>query len=63
MEDLIKLRNELFTEIFEFKTKDVPKIVQFCRKLTEITGVQVCIENGSTYEYISQVYESAIHSK
>lgn len=58
--DLVKERNELFDENFKVKINDVQRIKTFCDEINKITGVQVCNNAGMIYEYLPQVYKSAV---
>lgn len=60
-EKLEQERNILFDENFNYKSNDIERIKQFCKALKEITGVQVCNVQGSAYEYLPQIYRSAIN--
>lgn len=51
-------RNELFDSNFNYISNDVIRIKKFCNFLKEKTGIQVCNIQGSTYEYLPQVYRS-----
>lgn len=53
-------REDLFDESFDFQSEDVDRIKKFCRELCDETGVQVCNNNGMTYEYLPQVYRSVL---
>lgn len=58
---LEKERNELFDANFKYKSTDIKRIIKFCKTLREITGVQVCNAQGSMYEYLPQIYRSALN--
>lgn len=53
-------REVLFDENFRPKSQDVGRIKVFCKEISRITGVLVCNDKGMLYEYISQVYQSAV---
>ena len=63
MDDLIKDRALLFDEQFKPKVNDVEKIRDFCKRLSDITNIQVCTSNGYLYEYLPQVYNSVVKNK
>lgn len=54
-------RNELFDEQFRPKTQDIERLKVFCKEISHITGVQVCNEKGMMYEYLPQIYQSAVN--
>ena len=54
-------REELFDEDFKHKSDDIERLAKFGQTLKDITNVQVCTSTGSTYEYLPQVYRSAIN--
>ena len=58
--DIQKEREELFDENFKLKSNDVERIRNFCQELSNLTNVQVCTNNGMLYEYLPQVYNSAL---
>ncbi|MBQ8218197.1 MAG: hypothetical protein IJZ79_02735 [Bacilli bacterium] len=58
--DLVKERQELFDEKFRLKSSDAERVKEFCKEISKITGVQVCNDKGMIYEYIPQVYQSAV---
>lgn len=60
MNSLVEERNELFDESFKPKIRDLDKILKFCKKLSDETGIQVCTNNGHLYEYLPQVYNSVV---
>ena len=60
MATLQEERDILFDENFKSKTNDKLKMIRFCAKLKEITGVQVCNYEGMAYEYLQTVYNSAV---
>jgi len=60
MNSIEKERHELFDENFKLKSSDTERIKEFCKKISNITGVQVCNDKGMIYEYIPQVYQSAV---
>lgn len=62
MNNLENERNELFDDSFKHKTDDVNRIREFCKGLSDVTGVQVCNNVGSTYEYLPQVYRSVVRN-
>ena len=53
----------LFDENFNCKTKDVDKVVHFCNKLKQATGIHTCNHLGMLYEYFPQVYRGYINLK
>lgn len=57
---LIKERKALFDNNFKHKTTDVTRVIDFCRFLKDVTGVQVCNIAGGTYEYLPQIYRSVL---
>ena len=63
MFDLEYIKNE-YNEIFDatgkIKIIDKERVVDFCKMLTMITGIQVCNKYGDVYDYIYNVYESAL---
>lgn len=58
---LEKERNELFDEEFRCKSNDIERVKNFCKYLREVSGVQVCNCQGSTFEYLPQIYRSVIN--
>lgn len=58
--DIQKEREELFDENFKLKSNDIERIRNFCQELSNLTNVQVCTNNGMLYEYLPQVYNSAL---
>lgn len=58
--DLQKERQELFDNQFKPKTQDIDRLKDFCKELSKITGIQVCNDKGMMYEYLPQVYQSAV---
>ena len=56
--DIREERQELFDEDFNHKSQNVERVKNFCKVLSDTTGVQVCNNNGMTYEYLPQVYNS-----
>ena len=58
--ELKKWRDKLFTENFKPKTSNIEEIVNFCKELSNITGIQVCTDDGLIYEYLPQVYKSVV---
>lgn len=63
MKRLEKERNELFDEQFKHKSNNPERVKEFCQELRDVTGVQVCNNNGLTYEYLPQVYNSVVKKK
>lgn len=53
-------REALFDDKFKPKSQDIERIKLFCKEISNITGVQVCNDKGMLYEYIPQVYKSAV---
>ncbi len=53
-------REALFDDRFRPKSQDIERIKKFCQTISSITGVQVCNDKGMIYEYIPQVYQSAL---
>lgn len=53
-------RDALFDEHFKPKSQNIERIKKFCQEISSITGVQVCNDKGMIYEYIAQVYQSAL---
>lgn len=60
MSELLTEREVLFDEDFRLKSKDLNRIKKFCKMLCDETGIQVCNNNGSIYEYLPQVYNSVV---
>ncbi len=56
--DIREERQELFDEDFNHKSQNVERVKNFCKVLSDTTGVQVCNNSGMTYEYLPQVYNS-----
>lgn len=61
--DLVKERNELFDEDFKPKVSDIERIVAFCQRLTNMTGIQCCTYYGAIFECLPNVYESVVKSE
>ena len=53
-------RAAIFDDTFKPKIQDVERIRKFCQEISTITGVQVCNDKGMLYEYLPQVYQSAL---
>ena len=58
--DIQQERIELFDENFKPISTDIIRVKNFCQAISDITGVQVCNDKGMTYEYLPQVYISAV---
>ena len=58
--NIVSERNLLFDENFKYKSTDSIKMVRFCNELKRITGIQTCNCFGMMYEYLPEVYESAL---
>lgn len=54
-------REALFDDRFKPRSQDIERIKNFCQTISKITGVQVCNDKGMIYEYIPQVYQSALN--
>lgn len=59
-EEMIAKRHELFNEDFSIKKNDQDEIINFCRQLTDITGIQCCNVFGYTNELLPKIYNSCI---
>jgi hypothetical protein len=60
--DIVQRKNELFDENFKCKTDNIEDVKEFCDVLTDVTGVQVCTNNGQMYEYLPNAYISAVNA-
>lgn len=63
IEELQKEKSALFDDKFGHISTDINRVKDFCKMLREETGVQVCNNNGGTYEYLPQVYRSVVKKK
>lgn len=52
--------NAIFDSNGKIKVSDNERVVNFCKAITMLTGIQVCNKYGNVYEYIHEVYKSAI---
>jgi len=53
-------KESLFDENFNCLTRDTDKIIHFCNRLKQITGIHTCNHLGMMYEYLPIVYRSAL---
>lgn len=60
LEYIEKEYNEIFDADKKIITDNEDKILDFCKILTMITGIQVCNKYGNIYDYIHEVYISAL---
>jgi hypothetical protein len=54
-------RNTLFDEDFNCISNDLDLLLQFGDELKALTGIQVVNKYGMIYEYLPQVYNSAVN--
>lgn len=59
-QEMMDMRDILFNENFSIKTDNVEDVKDFCKELTDITGVQCCNAFGYTNELLPRVYYSAL---
>ena len=61
-QEIIDTRNILFDEDFSVKSDNIDDIKDFCKFLTDITGIQCCTSFGYITEMQHKVYNSVIKS-
>ena len=61
-EELKKQREKLFNDDFTIKENNIDEIIEFCKELTNIIGIQACNSFGYVNEYISKLYYSALNT-
>ena len=60
-QELINTKNILFNEDFSIKTDNIEDLKEFCRFLTDVTGVQICTAFGYVNELLPRVYTSVLN--
>lgn len=53
-------RKVLFDENFKCISNDIDLLLDFSDKIKSLTGIQVANKYGMMYEYLPQVYNSAV---
>ena len=53
-------RKVLFDENFKCISNDIDLLLDFSDKIKSLTGIQVANKCGMMYEYLPQVYNSAV---
>ena len=61
-QEMIKIKEELFYDNFSIKTTNVEALKEFCRVLTEVTGIQCCTSFGYTNELLPKIYNSVLNT-
>ncbi len=51
---------KIFDDAGYIKIKNTEQIITFCKTISELTGIQCCDKYGNVYEYVHEVYHSAL---